>query len=490
MWTKLSLLNTPVVPVFLLIFAFIFAIKSSIFASGGINGGDFLWHIEYGKFISEHHSLPTVDWLTWTNTGKSYLVTQWLGQLLVTLAFTAGGYQATAFLVAVVVCLTFFFSWRTAALYVPNQVLSLLIALFCTQQVLTLNARPQMFGIAAFSALVWVLAVWFERKAKWALFAMPVIMALWVNLHGSYIVGVLYMAALGGGAWLVTFALTKGRFIESVKAHLPLAIACFGAIFAVLLNPYGWHAFEYVYQISQLETTKLGIIAEWAATSLSTGNGQTFFFVTFATIVCIALAKTKPDLKSLLGFIGCVYFGLSADRQTYFASLAMVPFLAKAFRSTRVHDSLSAVMKVKANPLTSAVVLVVAALLAVSIHSSSKTFIEKNVYEVYPVKALDYIEANHLKGKLFNQVEFGGYIESRGHKSFIDGRLDLFGDDMTLGTYHALNGEPGWEKFLAQYKPDLFILTNKAQLKQMLLMSSGHKLIYEDTFHCVIERTT
>ena len=185
MWTKLSLLNTPVVPVFLLIFAFIFAIKSSIFASGGINGGDFLWHIEYGKFISEHHSLPTVDWLTWTNTGKSYLVTQWLGQLLVTLAFTAGGYQATAFLVAVVVCLTFFFSWRTAALYVPNQVLSLLIALFCTQQVLTLNARPQMFGIAAFSALVWVLAVWFERKAKWALFAMPVIMALWVNLHGS-----------------------------------------------------------------------------------------------------------------------------------------------------------------------------------------------------------------------------------------------------------------------------------------------------------------
>jgi len=59
---------------------------------------------------------------------------------------------------------------------------------------------------------------------------------------------------------------------------------------------------------------------------------------------------------------------------------------------------------------------------------------------------------------------------------------------VTLGTYHALNGEPGWEQFLDQYNPDLFILPNKAQLKQMLLMSAGYKLIYEDKFHCVIGR--
>lgn len=475
------------VPITALVFLVIFFLKSAVFAEGGVNGGDFLWHIEYGNYMLERQALPTSDWLTWTSSGQPYQITQWLGELLIAAAFSAGGYQATALIVATNVCITFFFSWKTASVYLKNPMTSLLLALFATQQVIVLNARPQMFGIAAFAALVWVLVVWFEQQKHWALVAMSVIMVAWVNLHGSFIVGLIYIAALGGGAWLGTFAAMKGRFVDSIKTHQWLAVASFGAIFAALLNPYGWHAFEYVFKISQLESTKMSIIAEWVPTSIATANGQMFFFVLLATVVSIALAKERPNLQFMFGFIGTVYFGLAADRQTFFASIAMVPFLARSFKGSALDDFLNKSMSTVTSPISALVVVVSGIVLSCSIHFISQDFIKSKVLELYPIGAINFIRSNNIEGKIFNNIDIGGYIESQGMKPFIDGRLDLFGDEMTFGTFAAIRGEPGWEKFLDKYHPSIFLLKHKHQLKELLLLKGGYSLIYQDNYYCVIK---
>lgn len=475
------------IPVVLLIFAIIAVLKSSIYHSSMIVGNDLLWHIEYGKYFINHYTLPTGDWLTWTSTDQPYQITQWLGELLLTMPYYFGGSQYLAITVAAIGCSTLLFSWRTAIVYIKNPVLALLIAIVTIFPIFTLNSRPQLFGFTAFSALVWVLTVWVEKKERWTLFAMPLIMIFWVNVHGSFVVGLAYIAALGGGAWLFTYAKLNGRFMDSVRFHGPLALASFAAIFAVLINPYGWRAFEAVAKISQLETSKSGVISEWAATSLTTMHGESFFIISFCILVSIAMAKERPDAKTIIGFIGTAYFGLSADRQTFFALIAMVPFFAKSMCASEMEILFNQKLAIHIKPLRAVLVLCLSVSLSFFVHSGIEKHIEDRFTQSYPVKAIAFLNKNNIEGKLFNKIEYGGYIESVGRKPFIDGRLDLFGDEMVIGTINALNGKPGWDKFLAKYNPDLYVLDNTDPLKELLILKSGCEYIYMDDFHSVIK---
>jgi len=478
---------TGAISITFLIFAVVALFRSSLYHSSLIVGNDFFWHLEYGKYFLSHHALPEGDWLTWTSANQPYEITQWLGELLLSIPVHWGGSQFLSITVAAIGCLTLFFSWRTAAIFLENSVLALCVALFTLLPVLTLNARPQLFGFTAFAALVWVMAEWFAGKKRWALFAMPTIMVFWVNAHGSFIVGVAYIAALGGGAWLSTFAEMRWRFLDSVRVHLPLAIASFGALFAALINPYGWRVFESVLMISNLQTTRSGVISEWLATSMTTMHGEIFFSIFFCVLFALAMAKNRPDGKTILGFIGTAYFGLSADRQTFFALIAMVPFFALALKGSALEELFNKKCKTYAKPLQAVLVLAVGSVLAWLVHYSAEKHIQNSFTELYPVKAMAFLEKNNITGKLFNKVEYGGYIESLGEKAFIDGRLDLFGDEMVLGTMNALAGKPGWDLFLAKYNPEIFILDNSDPLKELLQLKSACKPIYSDNFHAVIQ---
>ena len=285
----------------------------------------------------------------------------------------------------------------------------------------------------AFAALVWVVAVWFERKERWTLVAMPVVMALWVNLHGSFIVGVMFIAAAGGGAWLFTLAEMKGKFAASVRAHGPLAIASFASVFAVLLNPYGWEAFKYVIEISQLKSTTSGVISEWQATSWTTDHGNQFFVIVFAMIGVLALSAKRPAARLVLAFLVTVYFGMQADRQTMVAVIALVPLFAWAL-SNSGFDLVIERRMVNTVALWKAVLLILAmSFAALAIHKAMAAPFKAEFYQRYPVRALDYLDEHKIEGKLFHNLYHGGYISHRGRKAFGDGRLDLLGDDFFFG---------------------------------------------------------
>jgi hypothetical protein len=467
-------------PMVLLVFVCFALLRVSVFHPTLLKGNDFFWHLEYGYYILDHGALPESDWLTWTFEGKPYQITQWLGEVLMALAVRLGGPLMLSVMMTASACATLFFAWRTALLYISHRTLALSLAAFTVFPLLVMSARPQVFGLLAFSVLVWLLAVWFERKAKWALVGMSAVMVLWVNLHGSFIIGVLYIAALGGAAWLASFVEMKGKFVASVQAHGPLVVASFAAIFAVLLNPYGWRAFECVYQISQLKTTTSGVISEWQATSLTTANGPAFYLIVLTVLMCITFAKQRPTVPTMLGFVGTVYFGMQADRQSLIAMLALVPFIAKAVKDTRIEAELGHKLSL-AVPLWKAALAVVLTLGAsVGLHNLAKEMFVKHHESDYPVKVMRFLDDNNIQGKIFNRLEHGGYIASLGRKSFVDGRLDLFGDDMTFDTYHAALGKPGWEVLIDKYKPDLFVLEKTDVLVELLTKTKGCKTLFSD----------
>ncbi len=121
---------------------------------------------------------------------------------------------------------------------------------------------------------------------------------------------------------------------------------------------------------------------------------------------------------------------------------------------------------------------------------STKQVVENKVQTIFPFRALKYLNEHNIEGRLFNDPKVGGFIESTGRKPFIDGRLDLFGDQMALGWLSAKNGEPGWETFISKYDPEIFILEKSDALRQLLMISEGYRLVYDDEVNSVFLKSS
>src|SRR5262245_31743015 len=65
-----------------------------------LNDPDTFWHIRTGQWILDHAQFPTVDFFSYTATGKPYISTEWLSQVVFAAAFKFGGWHAVVVLAA------------------------------------------------------------------------------------------------------------------------------------------------------------------------------------------------------------------------------------------------------------------------------------------------------------------------------------------------------------------------------------------------------
>jgi hypothetical protein len=166
---------------------------------------DFWWHLKTGQFLWQQHRLPVPDPFAYTTAGapaaypgelvtrRFNLTHEWLAQVWIYLAYALGGVAGvvlfraallTAFcgLVGVVSyrrCGGFFRSLAAAAA-------AAMVALPFAQD------RPFLVTFVCSAAM---LALLEYRRWLWLL---PIIMLVWANAHGGYVVGWLLLAAYCG----------------------------------------------------------------------------------------------------------------------------------------------------------------------------------------------------------------------------------------------------------------------------------------------------
>jgi hypothetical protein len=100
-----------------------------------------------------------------------------------------------------------------------------------------------------------------------------------------------------------------------------------------------------------------------------------------------------------------------------------------------------------------------------------------------PVKAVDFLKKENLKGNMFNNDEFGDYIIYAAwpkYKVFIDGRLDMYGSSRIKEYLKVASLQPGWEKVLEKYNIHWIIYNTDSALSTFLLGNKDWRLIYAD----------
>lgn len=202
---------------------------------------DFFWHLRNGQWILEHGAFPSADadpfgqFPSDADNARFFGRAYWLAQVLYAAAFRAAGFPGIAALKAIPFAVVFLAAlqlWRVKRVRGAYVALALVPAF--AGLVDFRSDRPQLFSFAGFAVLLLLLET---KRWRW----MPVLMALWSNLHGGFVIGVVAMGAYCAAALWRSF---RGEQLD--RRLLGWGAA---AVVATLVNPNGPRALRMAVQI-------------------------------------------------------------------------------------------------------------------------------------------------------------------------------------------------------------------------------------------------
>ena len=322
---------------------------------------DYWWYLRIGHDTLASGIVPRLDTLTFTRTGTAVDYQSWGAAVLFWLVYHLGGLALTVLLRVVLVAITYTLVWATARRAGAGRLgasLVLLAAVLTSSN--NWSVRPQLLAYPLFALAIFILYRWqngeerfntiprkstagqaatkeheekkpkeivsssplgnfeplvlknFFQKGQNAVYWLPLIMLVWVNLHGSFV-----MLILLAGAALV--------FGRGDRRSLGLAFA--GVLLATLANPRGFGAWTYLFNSLTVPSSQL-FSAEWLP-PVNTGWQMNIFFVWLLGFPLLAALSTrKLDRLEWTWFLGFGLLALWGERYVIWFVLILVVLTA------------------------------------------------------------------------------------------------------------------------------------------------------------------
>lgn len=260
-----------------------------------LNHTDLWGHLSFGRWIVRHGQLPTADPFRSFAAGEPFLNVPWLSQVLGYGVYQAGGLEGLVLAHALLVTLTaaaLLWAVRGRGVTLGWAVVaagaSYLLALPVSG-----TLRPQLFGTLGFALTLAAMARLPRRRDP--LVWLPLVFAVWANLHGSFLLG---LAALG--CWtLATLWEARGRRWQSRRRQLGRALAALGlATAAVCLNPCGPRLLLLVGHFG--ENAALADISEWRPLTLMSFTGGLCFASLLGMAVLLRWSRRRITASEIL----------------------------------------------------------------------------------------------------------------------------------------------------------------------------------------------
>lgn len=495
-YTKLSIEHLWALTVLVGIFVFV--------NTHPIRPHDFWWHMVVGREILVTGRIPQVDTFSYTMTGTPYPSYQafWLMEVVMYLIYRLGGATLTVLLhgltITAAYALLLWLGWRSTG----SWRIAALSTLFAAALGLNdWNVRPQaaVFPIAA----LFLLARYeYRRTARlgWLL-VFPLGMALWVNSHGTFPLGLFLIACwpadvgwetlrAAGLAWRPLW-----RALQTPLLVLVLSLA------VCALSPRGLGTFAYVSGMSGNPIIQ-NLVPEWAPPTFDTLTGQLFFGGLLLSAAILALSPRRPTPAELLTFLAFGALGLRTSRGVLWFGLTMAPVLADHLH--RLFDALhkrafAASQSSVSGPRSSVTApqrtlnAALALLLLVGAAFSLPWF--KALWPLppekagliaaeTPVAATEFLLRERPPGPLFHAMAFGSYLiwAAPEYPTFVDGRIELFTAELWQDYLYISAGAPGWEERLEQYGVRTLMLNPQEQagLVEAVRESGRWEELYSD----------
>jgi hypothetical protein len=452
------------------------------FAIGGwrtgftrLSDNSFLWHLRTGRWILEH-GIPRQDIYSFTAAGTDWVAQSWLAEVLYGLLDRAFGPVGVRVLGALTGGLIAALSYRLALRLSRDRLRALGLTLGAIGASFTLwSERPLFLGILALVGLLWVVEVPDGALGRRPLIAIPVLMWLWINVHGTFALGFTYIGLHLAGRWLDGALPWRGRERDLLRATLVALAVC-------MVNPYGPALLLFPIELLRRGDI-LKDVVEWSSPNFRTIQGVTFAAWLALFFACLTLSGRRPSRRDVVVTVPFLLLALWAQRNISVAPLVGLPVVARAVAARQPRPELVGALN---RPLG---VLVVAFGLLLTAQAVAAPNFDVSGY---PVKAMRAVEAKGLLGRrLLTNDNWGGYLIARwwpDQSVFIDDRYDMYPVTITNAFVRVLRLEPGWEKVLDRYDIEVVLWKRDHPVTGFLERDPGWQRVYRDRLAVVFLR--
>ena len=430
------------------------------------NDGDVSWHIATGQWILDHRAIPHADPFSYTWFGKPWVPIEWLAEVVLAAAYRLAGYAGIAALVTGALMALHAAVYLNAGRWLRAPLLPVVAMDFVLMPMLL--ARPHVLTWPLLAFWTWLMLRAREQDRAPPL-AAAALMILWTNLHGGYVFG-LAIAAMFGLEALVDSA----DKVRALRQWLVFGLAC---ALACLVNGNGLEGVVHPLRFTQLQM--LPLIDEWKPSSFAL---TPFFFAVLALTLGL-IAWKRPRLQWVRWLLLAILLGLALLQVRHQAMLAIVAAMILPQGFARGAKPAAA-----ADRLSLRIALGGAALL---IAMRAIMPLQPPDNEANPWKLIAAVPPQLRSQHVLNGYSMGGPLILSGIRPYVDGRGDMYGDELVVGYSRIAHGdELLFSRAVQRWNIRWAMLPLRSRLIPVLQRSSDWRLVARDKVGVIYERTS
>ncbi|MEM9520905.1 MAG: hypothetical protein AAGA37_16410 [Actinomycetota bacterium] len=447
--------------------ATVFALATAVVGVGigaqRLGDNSFLTHLATGRLMLDE-GVVREDAFTWTSAGESVTVQSWLASLLYGVVDELAGFDGLRILMSVTAGALALLVWVTT-----ERSSSLLTRIAIVTPVLLIGVqmwseRPLLLAFVAFVATIIVS----ERRVDPRV--LVIVGFVWINLHGSWPLGIVLLGARWIGALLDVRTGSQALPRHEFRAGMWLSV---GMVAGGVMNPYGPSLLFFPIELLGRQET-LQHVAEWKASDFDSFWTQLFLVLVAAALVAARRAPYVLTVPSIVFVVAA----LLSSRNIALASMVLVPMLAAGLPSLPGGDGGYRSNATRLAAIGLGVQLVVIPLVAIQGDN-----VDLRRYPIDAVNAMeDELDLSPADHRVIHQDFVGNYLDLRygpAGASWIDDRFELHDLALVEDYLALLNGTPDWSEALARYRPDAVLWPADGVLVE-LIQHQGWEVAWSD----------
>jgi hypothetical protein len=451
-----------------------------------------LWgHLRFGQDMVRAGSVIRRDDYSYRSAGRLWINHEWLSEVLFAQVYDLAGPPGLIVgkVVVALMLIGLCHSHLTRRGLGPFRSLFLLVVASVPFRLGFATVRPQIFTYVAFLFLLLLLerAITGRERFLWAL---PLMFALWVNLHGGVLAGIGII-----GLWVLVRSIASVWSARagppSRRGTLPVGVAAIGGAcgLALFCNPYGATLVKFLLSAG---TAPRPEISEWAPLALLSLPGLIYLGILAAGSIGLIGSRLPRRPEAICFFVVASALPLISQRHYPLFVLIVV-----VWGGAHIADVSNRVNPFARSRLAGSRVVAVGCLAAslIFLGLSWPRFGCIRVdpfYFPFPARAVAVLKQSGVRGNIAVPFDWGEYVlwhVGPGVKVSIDGRREtLYSDDAYRQWLDFGSGRGIWDALLKTSSTDLVIAPKATPTVNQLSRTDGWVPLYQDTFCALFAR--
>jgi len=429
-------------------------------------------HLRTGIDIAAGDGIPRADPYSYTARGTDWVVQSWLPEWSYGWLYRLADMRLVVLEQAALIALLAWLVARLARAGSPVRTAAsstLAVGLGAAYW----SPRPLLFGLICMALTVTVVE---RRRTPWLL--VPIVW-LWVNSHGSFPLGLVWLGTRAAGEWLDW----KDRPRETAR-YLWGFLAGLGA---AILNPLGARLLLFPLTLGEKRTV-FDTIREWQSPNFHAAANRVALVLLIVIVVLLFRARlTWRDAVPTMAFL---IMSLYAVRNLPLLAIVVAPVLARILKRPESANPRPGPdeRQLRLNRVMAISIGLLFVVFGATVFTGDPLRTTR-----YPEQAASWLEENDLLGepnRLVHQDFVGNYLELRYGRAapvFIDDRVDMYPVELSRDYLRLLQGRDVLD-ILDRYGITVALWEIERPLPEVLKLSADWQESYRDDRWLVFRR--